>query len=100
MNVIKWIRGWFRKPEPEEKVSYGGINRDASAYWKTRTFGLAGHLEDAFREARLEKLNRDIDDCKKRLEAAVKAKKGGVPALRKELQEKKAQVFREEGNVG
>jgi len=49
---------------------------------------------------KLAKLHKDLDDCKKRLEAAVKAKKGGVPALRKELQEKKTQVLREEGNVG
>ena len=95
MNVIKLIRDWFRKPETEEKVIYGGINRDASAYWKTRTFGLAGHLEDAFREARLEELNRDIDDCKKRLEAAVKAKKKSSD-IRKEYEGLRTQVLREE----
>jgi len=49
-----------------------------------------------FQHLKLKKLHKDLDDCKKRLEAAVKAKKGGVPALRKELQEKKTQVLREE----
>ena len=82
MNVIKWIRGWFRKPEPY-------------AYWDQEFGDYILNVEPAetpfLRKMKLNKLHKDLDDCKKRLEAALKAKKGGVPALRKELQEKKTQ---------
>ncbi len=81
MNVIKWIRGWFRKPYSP---------------WQPMT--TVGDWSDWNRRMKLAKLHKDLDDCKKRLEAAVKAKKGGGPALRKELQEKKTQALREEMN--
>jgi len=85
MNVIKWIRGWFRKPDPY-------------AYWD-QFDAVITNVEPVgtpfLRKMKLAKLHKDLDDCKKRLETAVKAKKKSSD-IRKEYEGLRTQVLREE----
>lgn len=79
MNIIQRIASWFRKPRPA--VGFLAISPEAQ------------RLAKAWRLARL---NKDIDDCKRRLLAAQKAKKKSSH-IRKEFEDLRTQMLREEG---
>ncbi len=96
MNVIKWIRGWFRSPAD---LPIRSASQQAAYEAYVRVKNEAESISHKWvRERKLAKLNKDLDDCKKRLEAAVKAKKKSSD-IRKEYEGLRTEVLREEAKV-